>query len=138
VDDAKYVSASGVRWSPYLALAGRARDANIFRSRVGFRPGLHPVTRTESLEVFFEKCWNITVRFTNLQGKFSTLQLCKVLGSQSLFFAATSYFSGRRLAAAQDRTWKTTSREEIMAFFGLHVMSGVLKAAHRDTREPCP
>jgi hypothetical protein len=103
------LSPNGLRWVTSASSVGRVHSANIFDSRAGFKPGLHPETRTEALEVFFGKCIDLTLYYTNLQG--------------------------RRVANKKGGVWKKASREELLAFFGLHAASGVFKAAHRDLSE---
>ena len=100
---------NGLVWSREYEHRGREGRQNIFNGRQGFRRGVHPASRYESLQTVFENCIQLTVHHTNLQG--------------------------RRLARGKQITWKPTTRTEINAFIGLHLIAGTFKAAHRKLEE---
>ncbi len=74
------VSLNSITWSPYLEMVGRVQAANVFSERIGFRPGLHPKTRTEALEVFFGTYIDIAHVYTNTQGNLICLHelFCRI------------------------------------------------------------
>lgn len=102
-------SANGIEWKQDRAYRGRQPQANIFCGLQGFSRGLHPDSRQEAFEVFFEDSIDCAVRFTNLYG--------------------------RRLARQNSKEWKRVSADEMRAFIGLHFLAGVLKAHHRKLEE---
>ena len=117
-DDEEHLSSEGLRAPSGLLWEsqdnhhprGRQPTRNIFdASKVGFVPGLHPLSYAESFSVFFGDCIDTALLHTNREG--------------------------RRIAAAKNITWKNITAIELEAFIGLHLIAGALKAGHRDTRE---
>lgn len=102
-------SASGIVWTQNRSHSGRQPQTNIFCGLQGFSRGLHPNSRQEAFEVFFEDSIDCAVRFTNLYG--------------------------RRLARGNSKEWKMVSADEMRAFIGLHFLAGALKAHHRKLEE---
>ena len=102
-------SSSGVQWRLQMqdGVQGRAPAINLFRGRAGFSAGLHPANRKEAFLVIMQHFVDITVQYTNA--------------------------AGRRFS--QENTWRRTDEEEILAFIGLHLLAGVFKGHHRDTKE---
>ena len=98
---------NGFVWSREHDHRGREGRQNVFTGRQGFRRGVHPTSRYESLQTVFEDCIESTVHYTNLHG--------------------------RRMA--RECGWKPTTRTEINAFIGLHIIAGTFKAAHRKLEE---
>lgn len=104
------ISPNGQIWTlNQPAAVGRQPQANIFRGVQGFRRGLHPESRVESFEVFFDSSIDCAIMFTNLYG--------------------------RRLAREKDVEWKQVTATEMRAFIGLHFLAGALKAHHRGLEE---
>jgi hypothetical protein len=97
-DNSDLLAPSGLIWTTTRSNQGRQGAHNVFLSQQGFRTGLHPQTRLEGFLVLFEQIIDITVRFTNLQG--------------------------RRVGHRLGTEWHTTDKHEILAFIGLHVLSG--------------
>lgn len=98
-------SKDGTQWTEDAQYAGRRPLRNILTENPGFRRGLHPNSKLEALFVLFDEIFDCAVTYTNI--------------------------SGRRLGPQ----WRTTTREELNAFFGLHVLAGALKAHHRPVKE---
>jgi hypothetical protein len=105
------LSPSGVVWYEYprKASTGRASSHNVFTGRPGIRVGLHPNNEKEAFLTLFDNIIDLCVRYTNLEGR-------------------------RRLAAKQI-SWTQTSRDEMEAFFGMHMLSGAMKSHHRSLRD---
>jgi len=106
-----FTSANGTLWNrvDHVNRAGRERSRNICIINVGFKRGLHPTSRKESFDVFFNEIVEIAHMFSNKYGK--------------------------RLALSAGKPWKPISRLEIEAFIGLHLIAGSYKAGHRNTEE---
>lgn len=103
------LSVSGLIWHEQApqAVQGRQPVRNVFRGQSGFRPGLHPTSRREAFHILMDGFIMCAVTYTNI--------------------------AGRRFA--QDRGWRRTDPGEMEAFIGLHMLAGVFKAYHRNTRE---
>lgn len=104
------VAPSGREWSDIRAVVGRQPVENVIHDiRQGFRRGLHPESRSEGFLVLFDTMVSTAVRYTNRHGT--------------------------RLARQHNCQWRLTNDEEMLAFIGLHMLSGCFKAYHRDARE---
>lgn len=94
------LSPDGTEWRTTTNNNGRRPMRNFVAERAGFRRGLRPETRVDSLFVIFDEIFDSVVTYTNIYG--------------------------RRLAIEKDFVWKRTDREEINAFIGLHILAGKL------------
>ena len=104
-------SANGTLWSrvDHVNLVGRERSRNICYFNSGFKRGLHPASRKEAFEIFFNEVTDTAHVFSNRYGK--------------------------RLAVSASKPWKPISRLEIEAFIGIHLIVGAYTAGHRNTEE---
>lgn len=103
------VAPNGTSWAAAHARTGREGQHNIFTATPGFRRGLHPLSREEAFEIFFEGCLDIAALYTNLAGK--------------------------QIARNRGIAWKKIERQEFNAFIGLHLLAGAYKSTHRNTAE---
>ena len=109
-DDEALVSSSGLEWLQRSPIAPQGRPPNRNQcniSRTGFAAALRPCSRKEAFLVIMQQFVDTAVVNTNT--------------------------SLRRLS--QNGKWRPTDEDEILAFLGLHLLAGVLKAHHRDLRE---
>lgn len=98
-------SRDGCQWTEDVQYAGRRPLRNFLTETPGFRRGLHPTSKLEALLVIFDEIFDGAVSYTNI--------------------------TGRRLGSK----WRPTTRAELDAFFGLHILAGALKAHHRPVKE---
>ena len=99
-EDEPHISMSrdGTEWHTDAEAAGRRPRRNIVTQQTGFQRGLRPNTRLEAFLVIFEHIIACVVMYTNI--------------------------TGRRLGRVKNFTWQDTTRDEIHAFIGLHLLAG--------------
>ena len=71
MDDASFVSTSGRIWhlrNP-VVMQGRQPARNIYRVRQGAAPGVNPQTEGEAILMFLSQSLQITLQFSNLEGR---------------------------------------------------------------------
>lgn len=108
-DDSNTFTAPSTReWSTTRSIdRGRPLQRNIFdTANQGFRRGLRPDSRAEAFMIIFHDIIDLVVINTNRHGR----------------------------RTFRDK-WKYTTKEEILAYIGLHSLAGVFKAHHRCARE---
>ena len=92
-------SKDGTGWSSSYSFAGRRPARNVLTQTPGFNRGLHPQSNKEAFLVIFDEIIDIVVSYTNL--------------------------AIRRISRENGFTWRTTNREEIESFLGLHFLAGM-------------
>ena len=89
---------SGMTWTRRMehnTTAGRIPERNVIRVKQGFKCGLNPATKREAFLITFDAIIDLVVHYTNLYGR-------------------------RNYSEA----WKNTSRIEMEAFLGIHILAG--------------
>lgn len=111
-----FTSRNGLRWhdTPLQGAMGREPALNIVHERPGPRRGIHPENEKEAFLMFTDEIIEEMVRFTNVEGRRQTRMLNR---------------------GAQQRKWIDTSRAEMEAFVGLHLILGAYKAHYRNIHE---
>jgi len=109
-NNANFISANGLQWTNLPPAVGRRDASNIIHNvRPGFRTGIHPNSNVEAFNVIMDNILDLVVHYTNI--------------------------SGRRKGKVSGLTWKKTTRKEIDAFIGIHILGGAYKASHRSAEE---